>query len=287
MKTSFTVRFVGLAVSTLAGVAMAQPTDSFHVMQIEQVIGGVNGDVTKQAVQLRMRTGFQNLLSNARLICRDATGSNPILMIDFTTNCPNSLGGDRVLATTAAFNSSTTPATVADFTIVNPIPPSYMAAGRLTFEDDFGTIYWSLAWGGAAYTGSNLGALTNDADGNFGPAFPGPCPTTGTQAIQFQGPFAAPSTTNLADYALTSGAATFTSNLRNAYVVNAGGPPPCYANCDASTTNPVLTANDFQCFLNAFASGTSYANCDASTTNPVLTANDFQCFLNAFAAGCT
>ncbi len=61
----------------------------------------------------------------------------------------------------------------------------------------------------------------------------------------------------------------------------------CYANCDASSTPPVLTANDFQCFLNAFASGQSYANCDGSTTVPILTANDFQCFLNSFASGCT
>ncbi len=60
----------------------------------------------------------------------------------------------------------------------------------------------------------------------------------------------------------------------------------CYANCDVSATAPVLTANDFQCFLNAYAMGSAYANCDASTTVPVLTANDFQCFLNAYAAGC-
>jgi hypothetical protein len=60
----------------------------------------------------------------------------------------------------------------------------------------------------------------------------------------------------------------------------------CYANCDNSSTPPTLTANDFQCFLNAFAGGASYANCDGSTTVPVLTANDFQCFLNAFASGC-
>ena len=30
-----------------------------------------------------------------------------------------------------------------------------------------------------------------------------------------------------------------------------------------------------------------YANCDGSTSSPRLTANDFQCFLNAYAAGCT
>ena len=61
----------------------------------------------------------------------------------------------------------------------------------------------------------------------------------------------------------------------------------CYANCDQSTSNPLLTANDFQCFLNEYAAGTSYANCDGSTNVPALTANDFQCFLNAYAGGCS
>jgi hypothetical protein len=60
----------------------------------------------------------------------------------------------------------------------------------------------------------------------------------------------------------------------------------CYANCDGSTSPPVLTANDFQCFLNKYASQDSYANCDGSTAIPILTANDFQCFLNRYAQGC-
>ncbi len=58
------------------------------------------------------------------------------------------------------------------------------------------------------------------------------------------------------------------------------------ANCDGSTGTPALTANDFQCFLNLFASGSPAANCDGSAGNPTLTANDFQCFLNAFAGAC-
>jgi hypothetical protein len=62
---------------------------------------------------------------------------------------------------------------------------------------------------------------------------------------------------------------------------------PCYANCDHSTTPPVLNVLDFACFLNAFASGDTYANCDHSTTPPVLNVLDFACFLNAFAAGCS
>jgi hypothetical protein len=58
----------------------------------------------------------------------------------------------------------------------------------------------------------------------------------------------------------------------------------CYPNCDGSTTTPVLTANDFGCFLNAFAAGLSYANCDGVGG---LTANDFSCFLTSYAAGCS
>ncbi|MBX3375802.1 MAG: hypothetical protein KF678_02210 [Phycisphaeraceae bacterium] len=61
----------------------------------------------------------------------------------------------------------------------------------------------------------------------------------------------------------------------------------CYANCDGSTGSPLLTPNDFQCFLNKFAANDTYANCDGSTGSPLLTPNDFQCFLNKFAAGCT
>jgi hypothetical protein len=71
------------------------------------------------------------------------------------------------------------------------------------------------------------------------------------------------------------------------YQLNVGFTPQpgfCYANCDASTGNPKLTANDFQCFLNRYAAGESYANCDGTGG---LTANDFACFLNQYAGGCS
>jgi len=44
---------------------------------------------------------------------------------------------------------------------------------------------------------------------------------------------------------------------------------------------------DFNCFLNAFSSGQTYANCDNSTTPPVLNVLDFNCFLNKFSLGCS
>ena len=61
----------------------------------------------------------------------------------------------------------------------------------------------------------------------------------------------------------------------------------CYANCDGSTTAPILNVLDFACFLNKFAAGDPYANCDRSTTAPLLNVLDFSCFLNKFAAGCS
>jgi hypothetical protein len=70
---------------------------------------------------------------------------------------------------------------------------------------------------------------------------------------------------------------------------------PCYANCDKSTTQPILNVEDFICFINEFAIAsalphaqqlTHYANCDHSTTAPILNVEDFVCFINAFAAGC-
>jgi len=60
----------------------------------------------------------------------------------------------------------------------------------------------------------------------------------------------------------------------------------CYANCDGSTTAPVLNIADFVCFQTRFADGDTYANCDGSTQPPILTVNDFICYQGRFAAGC-
>jgi hypothetical protein len=60
----------------------------------------------------------------------------------------------------------------------------------------------------------------------------------------------------------------------------------CYANCDGSTVAPVLNVNDFICFQQLYAAGSSRANCDNSTVAPVLNVNDFICFQQVFASGC-
>lgn len=67
---------------------------------------------------------------------------------------------------------------------------------------------------------------------------------------------------------------------------NRGCRIPCYANCDGSTSPPILNVSDFICFLNRFAAGDPYANCDGSTTLPSLNVSDFICFINIYGTGC-
>jgi len=195
---------------------------SFHFMQIEQIIGGVNGDVTAQAIQLRMRFAGQNQVQASRIRVHDATGSNPITIAIFPGPVPNFATGARVLITSTNFANYTNPALVTDKVMDALIPASYLTAGSLTFEDSGGSfIYWRVSWGGASYTGSTIGSTTNDANGDFG-KLTGAMQTSTLQAIRFTGAASAASTTNQADYALTAGAATFNNNAGTAFTVIGG-----------------------------------------------------------------
>lgn len=235
----------------VVGLLAAPPAHaSFHLMQIEQAIGGVNGDLSAQAIQLRMRTLGQNLVSQSRVKAWDAAGLNPIIIIDMTTNVTNSSAGDRVLIVSSAFQDYVSPVQNPNFTMTNLIPPSYLAAGSLTFEDDFGTIYWRLSWGGAGYTGSGAMSIFNDANGNANPPFAGALPSTGLQALRFVGTAAAGSTSNSVDYSLTAGASVWTNNARQSETVTlpvAVGDPPGAAGVQlgAPSPNPVTGALNY------------------------------------------
>src|ERR1700674_1341537 len=102
---------------------------SFHLMQIDEVIGGVNGDTSAQAIELRMRSAGQNSLSNAsKLVVVDATGANPVTLIDFASNVAiGNLGSTILIASSNFKNYTANPATfVSDFTLTNTIPASYL-----------------------------------------------------------------------------------------------------------------------------------------------------------------
>lgn len=197
--------------------AFAMPAQaSFHLMQIEEAAGGQCGDTAQQAVQLRMRAAGQNQLIGTTLVAYDSNGANPVVLITFPSTVPVSTAGSRILVASSLFASAQgiTP----DFTMTNVIPDAYLPAGRLAFQSG-SSILWSLSWGGAAYTGSTIGTLDNDADGIFGPAWSGPLPFETDMALQFQGTASAPSTNNLADYALSAGEAIFTRNNGSSFMV--------------------------------------------------------------------
>src|SRR5437870_10573000 len=92
---------------TLSAVFALQPTAyaTFHLMQIEQVIGSVDGDTTAQAIQLRMRAAGENFVSGGKLVVFDAAGLNPITIVDPVTNVANGAVGDHVLIASATFPS--------------------------------------------------------------------------------------------------------------------------------------------------------------------------------------
>ena len=214
----------GLMVLSAAalGFSASSVEASFHFMQIEQVIGGVNDDVTAQAVQLRMRSAGQGQLQFARLSVVDAAGLNPVLLINFTNSVPVVAAGSRILVVSPNFAQYTSPTVAPDFTMTNLIPASYLPAGSLTFEDDFGTVYWRLSWGGSAYTGPNSGDSTNDDDfpqGDFGPPIATEMFSGSLQAIFFTGSADEASTSNINDYTFTPDVAVFHNNAGGSFAV--------------------------------------------------------------------
>ena len=202
----------GLVAALALALAPRAVEASFHFMQIEQILGGVDGSTATQAIQLRMRQGGQNLVSNGRLLAHDAAGANPVLLIDFTTNVAISTAGSRVLVASANFSAATNPAVTPDFTFTNPIPASYLPAGSISFESDGGIPYWVVCWGGAAFTGPTTGSGTNDADANFAPIYAAELPSSSGQALHFKFAANALSTNNANDYEVTAGSAVLTNN---------------------------------------------------------------------------
>ena len=225
MRALFVMGTVAAAVLML--FAAAPPADAdFHLMQIEQVIGGVNGDTTAQAIQLRMRVDGQGGVTKARLVAYDANGKNAVVLIDFPLDIFPEVQGERILIASQEFSSHTNPSAAPDFVLANLIPPAYLAAGSITFEHagQLGVVLWRLSWGGAAYTGPNRGTRFNDDDGNFGPAFGAALPSASTSALLFDGTAADKSTSNAQDYVVTggpggAGPAVFTNSKGDTFIV--------------------------------------------------------------------
>ena len=114
----------------ISAASLTSPLQAtFHFMQIEQVIAGVEGDTGAQAIQLRMRFALQNLVAGKRLIAYDAQGLNPVVLITFPGNVTNNAAGSRILVATSSFASHLSPSITPDFIMTAAIPASYLSAG--------------------------------------------------------------------------------------------------------------------------------------------------------------
>jgi hypothetical protein len=209
-------------VSALAlGLFNSAANAAFHLMQIEEIIGSINGDAAAQAIQLRLRSAGQVFLGSARLRAWDAAGNNPILLLDITSSVTNGNAGDNILLATPKFNQDMAGVTnyASDFVLSNPIPEAYLSGGKVTFEDDSGNVYWSVAFG--SYTGTNTGLNSNTSSpsGSFGAPFASALPSAGFQGIRFTGSASASAASNSTDYALTLNPATVRNNQRNSFTV--------------------------------------------------------------------
>jgi hypothetical protein len=226
------------AASVIVVSVVSTSARATFLVQIEQVIGGAPddeggpGDITAQAIQLRYRKPGDISLEYARLRVWDANGENPITIIDFgdpaTEWPPGGLQlalGYRILIASPNLSAYTDRPVRPDFTMTNLIPEAYLAAGRITFEyRATGDIYWSLSYGGAAYTGPTTGMPHNDDDGDFGPPFDGPLPSNSIQGLLFVSDFPWLSSTNADDYALTPSSAVFMNNAGDQFRVIPGVP---------------------------------------------------------------
>ncbi len=233
-----------IALTVTGGVvAMSAPAAAdFHQMQIQQILLGVGGDTSIQAIQMRTLQPGQVNVHQAIIRVYDAEGANPIDVVSIPSIITTGARGSKILIASPNFPAATNPTAVPDFTMTNLIPESYLAAGSLTWENEaLNLVWWRLSWGGAAYTGDTTGEGLNDDDigiGEFGPPWPDSAPSAGIFALRFLGPPAG-STSNDLDYAMTTEAAIFRNNANEIFTVTS---PTSVALSDLSVMSGVRFA---------------------------------------------
>lgn len=210
---------IALAAALCLSAALPAARAGFHFIEVEQVVGGINGDNTALAIQLRLRSAGQTLFGSTPVQLRiwDSTGTNSSVIGTISSNFGSGTSGSRILFANSSF--VTQMSSVSGFTpnfTLSSAPFSFLSGGKVTFETvSGGTVIWALAYGN--YTGTNTGSTFNDLDGNFGAPFGSALPTDG-RGIIFKNGLSA-STTNSADYMLTTGAAVLTNNAGTNFTV--------------------------------------------------------------------
>jgi hypothetical protein len=95
------ISFVALAIALFGSVGESGAT--FHIMRIEGVMAGFNGDTTDQYVELRMVDGLQNQVGTHVICFFDASGA-PYARFKFPSNVTGSAAGSSILIGTVNFD---------------------------------------------------------------------------------------------------------------------------------------------------------------------------------------
>ncbi|MBI4364829.1 MAG: hypothetical protein HY568_05305 [Candidatus Latescibacteria bacterium] len=112
--------------------AMCYPTPvwaAYHLNEITKIMAGYNGDVTIQAVEIKMIANFENVVNGARIRIYDASGALVSTLGTFTANVAVGTTGRKILCATSNFASTfgITP----DLVISPGIP---VTTGQVSFE---------------------------------------------------------------------------------------------------------------------------------------------------------
>lgn len=220
-----------LPIAVLAGLlAAAVPASaSYHHVEIEKIVGGVQGDATAQVIQLRIKEAGTNV-EGLQIVACDAAGNNPVTIFTIPANVANNAFGSRILLCTAAMLGKLSPPIVPEFVFTTVIPQAYLAAGTLYIDhpgDAIGPL-WRLSWGGANYSGPGTVEPINDNDGNANPAYGAGIPINASKMVRFRYTADIPGDTNNADYVSDS----------NGSVHNNAGQP-----ATINTTTPVAAVS--------------------------------------------
>ncbi len=119
-----------LSASLLIACMSPRPVGAtFHLNEITKVMVGMNGNNTIQAVELKMLTNGEYLVSGASIVVYDAAGNPVATLGTFSGPVPSGIAGKRILCATPNF------ATVFGITPDLEIEPGLLdGTGQVSFE---------------------------------------------------------------------------------------------------------------------------------------------------------
>jgi hypothetical protein len=106
-----------------------QAPETFHIAEITKIMAGYNGDVTIQAVEIKMLGAGENLVTGVKIKVYDANGVAFDTLGTFAASVPNGAAGASILCATTAFQTAF--GITADLTINPGIP---VMTGQVGYE---------------------------------------------------------------------------------------------------------------------------------------------------------